>query len=50
MTRPDACGVAGGAVSVWLKVVECENGGILTTTQNGSSTGLFIRCKYNMFR
>ena len=49
MTRPDTCGAAGGAISLWLKVVDCENGGIITTTQNDISTGLFFLCKDGEF-
>ena len=46
MTRPETCG-AGGPISLWLRIVDCENGGILATTQNSSSTGLLMICKNN---
>ena len=44
MTRPDTSGVAGGAVSLWLKESRCTdvNGMITARTVNG--TGFNIYC------
>ena len=51
MTRPETCGVAGGAISLWLKVHECHNSaGIITTRENADSTGFNIYCKNDKIR
>ena len=51
MTRPETCGAAGGAISLWLKVHECHNsGGIITTRENADSTGFSIYCKNDKIR
>ena len=40
------CGAHGGAVSMWLRVRQCDNNnGILTTLQFESTTGLIVRCE-----
>ena len=49
MTRPETCGAAGGAVSVWVKVTECpgeiEGGiGIITSQSSDQKTGFSIMC------
>ena len=44
MTRPETCGAAGGAISVWLKVIACPFGGIISSF--GPSTGSRIACDY----
>ena len=34
MTRPETCGVAGGAFSLWMNIIDCLNGsigGLITT-------------------
>ena len=34
MTQPDTCGAAGGAISMWLNVIDCNNNaGIVSSTQ-----------------
>ena len=51
MNRPDTCGEAGGAVSLWLKEIACPNvkGMITSRTENG--TGFTIYCTHvNAFR
>ena len=44
MARPETCGAAGGAVSFWVKVIECSSlGGVISTASHGT-TGLQIYC------
>ena len=45
MTQPDTCDKAGGAVSFWIKVVNCPSRscGIITTLQGGRFHGFLIR-------
>ena len=53
MTQPEICGAAGGAISVWLKVIEgaFDSGGIISSRANGfTGTNIFLhagRFKYN---
>ena len=43
MTRPDTCGAAGGAISVWVKVIEpAEKGGIISSCIQGSAGSLIF--------
>ena len=45
MTRPQTCGEAGGAVSMWVKVINCPVGhGIIGTNQVELSNGLVVDC------
>ena len=45
MTRPETCGAAGGAISLWINVIECPiNGGIISSRAEGSS-GSRIVCR-----
>ena len=56
MTRPETCGAAGGAISLWINVEECSNS---FTTIVGSVNANFItgsailcgfdRIRYDMF-
>ena len=47
MTRPETCGAAGGAISVWLRLAECPPGaGIITTIDNSDKTGFRLWCKH----
>ena len=41
MTRPETCGAAGGAISLWVKVIDCPRGvcGIISSYSD-SSTGV----------
>ena len=48
MTRPETCGSAGGAISVWLKVIDCPYGGIISS--HSHSTGSVIYCTATDFR
>ena len=49
MTRPQTCGAAGGAISVWLKVNECppELGSMLSSRQTQSASGFQAVCSEN---
>ena len=48
LTQRYGCGVAGGAISLWLKLIEC--GGIITTrTRLGQSGGLFLATGLNIY-
>ena len=47
MTNPNTCGAAGGAVSLWRRVIDCLSGAALPgviTTITGGSTGFTILC------
>ena len=45
MTRPETCGAAGGAISLWLKVINCSDDGIITTRSDRNSTGSIVFCR-----
>ena len=45
MTRPDTCGAAGGAISLWVIAIACS-GGIVSSKVDGSS-GSVIFCHYD---
>ena len=49
MTRPETCGAAGGAISVWINLIDCTHGGIISTLVQGSS-GSVIDCSDGSFR
>ena len=39
MTRPDTCSSAGGAISLWVNLVDCPgNSGILSTREAGKTS------------
>ena len=45
MTIPGTCGTSGGAISVWYRVVYCNQlGSVVTTAQNLTSGGSIIYC------
>ena len=45
MTRPETCGAAGGAVSMWLRLADgCLNYGGLLTTRPDSGSGFAVYC------
>ena len=52
MTRPETCGAAGGAISLWIRIDNinfCRNdGGIMSTRARGLHTGTYIKCSYNI--
>ena len=43
MTRPETCGAAGGAISLWAKMIDCPSSAGIVSSYN-SGTGLFIFC------
>ena len=50
MTRPETCGRAGGAVSLWYREIDCpgEIGAGLTSRSSGKSTGFSLNCRANL--
>ena len=44
MTRPETCGEAGSAISLWVNVIDCDWGGIVSSFHSGRS-GAIIYCK-----
>ena len=51
MTRPETCGEAGGAISMWVNVIGCQgwDGGIISTLGFGR-TGAVIFCGHGHFK
>ena len=49
MTRPDTCGEAGGAVSLWVRVLDCSESicGIVTTRSQFDSAGFAVSSSYS---
>ena len=49
MTHPETCSAAGGAVSLWLKLIDCSHasGGIVSSRAHDSS-GIRIRCTWDV--
>ena len=45
MTRPDTCGAAGGAVSLWLREIECSDLKGMITSKSYGRTGFSIWCQ-----
>ena len=43
MTRPETCGAAGGAISLWVNLFDCPFGAIISTLVDGSQ-GAAINC------
>ena len=45
MTQPETCGAVGGAISVWLTVIDCSHdGGIIATEQEKGRMGASVYC------
>ena len=44
LTHPESCGAAGGAISLWFRVIECYTAGAIVTTTYNSSAGYNINC------
>ena len=45
MTRPETCGAAGGAISLWMSFTDCRShGAIITTQKDASTTGFTVYC------
>ena len=48
MTHPEACGAAGGAISLWLKIVESERWSrIVSSDASNRQTALVVYCGVN---
>ena len=47
MTRPETCGAAGGAVSFWMKLIDCNDFGGVISTVSLSETGFQVYCSEN---
>ena len=44
MAKPETCGVAGGAIGFWVKVIKCSSlGGVISTATHGTA-GSQIYC------
>ena len=45
MTLPETCGAAGGAISLWMNVIDCQwFGGTVSSLKSGT-TGSMIYCR-----
>ena len=45
MTRPETCGEAGGAISMWVNIIDCGyRGGIVSSADQTSSSRFEISC------
>ena len=44
MTRPETCSEAGGAISLWVKVVKCAGSGGIISSKAFDKTGITITC------
>ena len=50
MTRPETCGAAGGAISLWLQLIDCTGiDGIISSLTDGF-TGSLIYCSSSTIR
>ena len=50
MTDPRTCGAAGGAISLWVKIIECTHiCGIMTSSRTGGWPGTSIRLSSQNF-
>ena len=41
MTRPETCGAAGGAISVWINLISCSHGGIISSYSDGTGSVIY---------
>ena len=46
MTKPETCGASGGAVSLWMKVVDCPGSGGIVSSERMGSAGFRLFCFY----
>ena len=47
VTKPETCGAAGGAISVWMNIVDCPQfpvSGVISTRPSSATTGSTIDC------
>ena len=49
MTRPETCGAAGGAINLWVNIIDCPSGsGIISSNAKDSWTASsFVYCYAN---
>ena len=52
MTLPETCGEAGGAISLWLRVIGCDDAGIVSTVAwlHDYASGSVLDCYGNVLR
>ena len=51
ITRPETCGAAGGAISLWMNVIDCTDGADgIVSSHAGSGSGFFIYCGTNIIQ
>ena len=50
ITRPDTCGSDGAALSVWLKLTDCQDKDGVISSHSPSSAGLGVRCSTSQIR
>ena len=50
MTRPETCGAAGGAISLWVKLFECLDWGGLVSSMAWDTSGSRIECDNGLIR
>ena len=59
MTRPETCGAAGGAISVWFRIIDCTvshpdaggSGGVISTfTHALKTTGVSVACTNSVIK
>ena len=41
---PEICGAAGGAISLWMKMMDCSGYQGIISTHNSARTGLILFC------
>ena len=47
MSLPETCGSVGGAISLWINVIDCRNGaGIISSRLHDVSQGIGIYCSF----
>ena len=44
MTRPETCGAAGGAISLWMRVIDCPSTGGIVSSFTPKKSGTSIKC------
>ena len=51
MSRPNTCGAAGGAISLWMRVINCSESfcGVVTTRSQYNSGGFAIYYTYHPY-
>ena len=45
MVRPETCGAAGGAISFWIKFIDCPNNGGIISSRGTGRRGLLFHCR-----